>query len=309
MGHTLNASARIGSRLLAALTLGTLIIAPSISAQTVESVGSQKDRCLRKLEKVERNLDNTNAAVDRIKRLRQAAQDAEAQQADAFLEKAANKIEYTSNRVERCRNQLEKIESDLANVSTGNQCPKCISSNVNLFCRQIESIYSENADLMSEIVGFERTLRASASVHELMKRTDNALAAVDSQTRAGSARLRAAAALQEKARKALAANNLDAAMGFALEAGDSVAGVAARKPVAGPLDDEIARVSGWIEEARKAIGAGNGAKSSVVLEKAEAHFEKAKALYAQGKTDDSRTELAIAGKFAAAAINLAERKE
>ena len=309
MRQSQSASVRHGFRLLAPFALGIVIAAPLLFGQTVESVTSQKDRCLRKLEKAERNLDNINAALDRIKRLRRASSETEAQRVDAFLEKAQNKIEYSNNRIERCRNQLEKIVSDLANEAGVNQCPKCISSNVTLFCRQIESIYSENADLASEMAGFERTLRASASVHELLKRTDGIIAAVDSQTAAASSRLKAAYSLQEKARKALASNNLDAAMGYALEAGDSAAGLAGKKPEKGPLDDEIARVSGWIEEAKKAVNCGNASKSSVVLEKAVAHFEKAKALYAQGKTDDSRTELAIAGKFAATAINLAERKE
>jgi chromosome segregation ATPase len=139
-----------------------IVIASMASAQTVESVTSQKDRCLRKLEDIERNLENCAIGIERIKRLRPDSTSITAA-TDAFIEKTQSKIEYMHSRIERSRNQVEKIENDLQSVKSGGKCPKCIGSDVNLFCRHVESLFSENADLTNMINQFERSLRAAAS--------------------------------------------------------------------------------------------------------------------------------------------------
>jgi hypothetical protein len=142
--------------------LPLIAIASMASAQTVESVTSQKDRCLRKLEDIERSLENCAIGIERIKRLQPDSTSITAS-ADAFIEKTQSKIEYMRSRIERSRNQVEKIETDLQSVKSGGKCPKCIGSDVNLFCRQVESLFSENADLTNMINQFERSLRAGAS--------------------------------------------------------------------------------------------------------------------------------------------------
>jgi hypothetical protein len=280
-----------------------------VSAQSVESVTSQKERCLRKLEKVERSLETITAGIERVRRLRQASKE-NSVSSDAFIEKSQSKVEYLNNRIERTRNQLEKIESDLQNAQNGKQCPKCIASDVNLFCRQIESLYTENGDLGSEVNGFERTLRASVSVTDLCKRNDLLLAAIDSLTRSGNCRYQAAVTLQENARSAIASNKLDAAMAFALEAGDSVAAIPSKRQVRCPLDSSIERISKRLTEARKsATGKDTTGKADRILAKAQEHFEKGKAQCIAGKTEEARTELSIAEKFIATAISSAGRAE
>jgi hypothetical protein len=154
-------------------------IASMASAQTVESVTSQKDRCLRKLEDIERSLENSaGGGIERIKRLRLDSTSAAA--TDAFVEKTQSKIEYMRSRIERARNQVEKIENDLQSVKSGGKCPKCIGSDVNLFCRHVESLFSENADLTSAMNQFERSLRADASSGNLDAVKRSALEAGDS---------------------------------------------------------------------------------------------------------------------------------
>ena len=274
-------------------------------AQSVESVTSQKERCLRKLEKVERSLETITAGIERVSRLRQASKEGGVS-SDAFIEKSQSKVEYLNNRIERARNQLEKIESDLQDAQGGKQCPSCIASDVNLFCRQVESLYTENSDLQNEVNQFERTLRSSVSVIELCKRNDLLLAAIDSQARAGNDGYRAAVALQEKARAAIASNKLDAAMAFALEAGDSVSALSSKKQGPCPLAPEIERISKQLTKARESIaGKDSDEKAERILTKAQEHLEKGKSLCDSGKTKEARTELSIAEKFIATATDQA----
>jgi hypothetical protein len=226
---------------------------------------------------------------------------------DAFIEKSQSKVEYLNNRIERTRNQLEKIESDLQNVQSGKQCPKCIASDVNLFCRHIESLYTENGDLGSEVNGFERALRASVSVAELCKRNDLLLSAVDSPARTGDSRYQAAKTLQEKARSAIAANKLDAAMAFALEAGDSAAAIPSNKRADCTLAADIERISKRLTEAHEsAAGKDTDGKADRILTKAREHLEKGKSQCDAGKTEEALTELSIAEKFIAAVAGRAE---
>jgi chromosome segregation ATPase len=161
------------------LLLLFITIASMASAQTAESVTSQKDRCLRKLEDIERNLENSASGIERIKRLRLDSKSSAAP-TDAFVEKTQSKIEYMHSHIERVRNQVEKIENDLQSVKSGGKCPKCIGSDVNLFCRHVESLFSENADLTSAINQFEHLLRAEASSGNRDAATGFALEAGDS---------------------------------------------------------------------------------------------------------------------------------
>lgn len=273
------------------------------AAQSVESVTSQKERCLRKIEKVERALENVSAGLDRIKHLRQASSGGSAA-ADAFVEKSQSTLEYMNNSIERARNQLEKIESDLQKMGSGNQCSSCIASDVNLFCRHVESLYTENSDLVNDVVAYERTLRASVSANELCERTNALLASVDSSTRKTSTVYRAATALLAKARAAMKSNEPASAMAFALEANDSAAAIRSGKQVDCPLSAEIEQISKRLSEAlRSAAGNNTDGKADRILTKAQTHFDKGKNLCASGKTEEARTELSIADKFITSAIN------
>ena len=286
----------------------TLIAGGAVSmtaAQSVESVTSQKERCLRKLEKVERALENVSAGLDRIKRLRQASS-GDGAAADAFVEKSQSTLEYMNNRIERARNQLEKIESDLQKAGSGNQCPSCIASDVNLFCRHAESLYTENSDLMNDVAAYERTLRASVSANELCDRTDALLATVDSSIRKTSTGYRAATALLAKARAAMKSNEPAAAMAFALEANDSAAAIPSGKKAPCALGPDIERISERLSKTRQSAAIKNmSGKAERILTKAQEHLDKGKALCAAGKTEEARTELSIADKFITSAIDQA----
>jgi hypothetical protein len=273
------------------------------TAQSVESVTSQKERCLRKLEKVERALENVTAGLERIKRLRQASSGGSAA-AEAFVEKSQSTLEYMNNRIERARNQLEKIESDLQKAGSGKKCPSCISSDVNLFCRHVESLYTENSDLMNDLVTHERTLRASVSANELCDRTDALLASLDSSIRKTSTGYRAATALLAKARAAMKSNEPASAMAFALEANDSAAAIPSGKKASCALGPDIERISERLSKTRQsATVKDTSGKAERILTKAQEHLDKGKALCAAGKTEEARTELSIAEKFITTAIN------
>ena len=289
------------------LLAGAPLFSPA--AQSVESVTSQKERCLRKLEKVERSLENVTAGIERVRRLRQSSKESGVS-SDAFIEKSQSKVEYLNNRIERVRNQLEKIESDLQNTQSGTQCPSCIASDVNLFCRQIESLYTENGDLQNEVNGFERTLRSSVSVIELCKRNDLLLKTVDSLAAIENSRYQAAVTLQEKARSAIASNKLDAAMAFALEAGDSLATLASENRDRCLLAPDIERISKRLTKAREsAARKDTEGKAERILTKAQEHLEKAKSHCDAGETKEGRTELSIAEKFIETAIDQAGSKK
>jgi hypothetical protein len=284
-----------------ALLAGAAVSMPA--AQSIESVTSQKERCLRKLEKVERALENVTAGLDRIKRLRQASSGGSAA-TDAFVEKSQSALEYMNNRIERARNQLEKIESDLQKVQNGNQCPACIASDVNLFCRHSESLYTENSDLMTDVASYERTLRASVSASGLCDRTDALLASVDSSALRGNSRYYAARLLQDKARAAIASRNPAEAMAFALAAGDSAAAIPSGKQAPCALGPDIERISKRLSKAREsAIVKDTSGKAERILAKAQEHLDKGKARCAAGKTEEARTELSIAEKFITTAID------
>jgi hypothetical protein len=273
------------------------------AAQSVESVTSQKERCLRKLEKVERALENVTAGLDRIKRLRQASSGGGAA-TDAFVEKSQSALEYMNNRIERARNQLEKIESDLQKVQNGNKCPSCIASDVNLFCRHVESLYTENSDLTNDVVAYERTLRASVSATQICDRTDALLASLDSSARMDNSRYRAARLLLGKARAAIASHEPAEAMALALEAGDSAAAISLGKQARCPIGPDIERISERLSKAREsATVKDTSGKAERILTKAQGHLDKGKARCAAGKTEEARTELSIAEKFITTAID------
>jgi hypothetical protein len=270
-----------------------------LAAQTVQSVTSQKERCLRKLEKVERSLENVAARLDRMRRLKQASKEND-MSSDAGIEKSQSKVEYLNNRIERVRNQLDKIESDLQKVQGGKACPSCIAADVNLFCRHIESLYTENGDLVNAINECERSLRSSLSVTELCKRNDLLLGAVDTQARKGNSRFQAALSLQEKARAAVASNDPVSAMDFALAAGDSAAAIMPQKQAACLLGPDMEEISNRLNRTRESVAAKDTTgKAERILAKAQEHLEKAKSLCNAGKTNDARTELSIADKFIA----------
>jgi septal ring factor EnvC (AmiA/AmiB activator) len=274
-------------------------------AQSVESVTSQKERCLRKLEKVERSLETITAGIERVSRLRQASKEGGVS-SDAFIEKSQSKVEYLNNRIERARNQLEKIESDLQKAGSGNQCPSCIASDVNLFCRHAESLYTENSDLMNDVAAYERTLRASVSANELCDRTDALLASLDSSIRKTSTGYRAATALLAKARDAMKSNEPAAAMAFALEANDSAAAIPSGKKAPCALGPDIERISKRLNKARESASVKDtSGKAERILAKAQEHIEKGKARCSAGKTEEARTELSIAEKFITTAIDQA----
>jgi hypothetical protein len=135
--------------------IGLLVLAvSSIAENDTRTVQSDFDLCKGEMERVERSVQRFQDAIVRLKR---AIDNAAVEKQEGLVNAIASfesKIEYFRGRYDRAAAQADKIRSDLKNVN-GPVCPSCISSSVNLYCRNSETLLADIEEYIAKASEFE----------------------------------------------------------------------------------------------------------------------------------------------------------
>jgi hypothetical protein len=123
------------------------------------SVEAEFERCETTIERSRRELARFEEVIQRLKRSMDKATLDSTHTAVRDVFRLTNRIEYLRSRIDRLNGQRDKIRNDLRNVK-GPSCPSCISSSVNLYCRNGENLAGELDDCLSEATALEDQLRS-----------------------------------------------------------------------------------------------------------------------------------------------------
>lgn len=246
-------------------------------AASPDQVRSRRERCVRRLERVERRLHDLEITVDRIERL----DTGENEETRRFLETARDRIDYFRGRLDRVRNQDRRIADDLRRLGSGDACPDCLASEVRLMCRQVENLAAELGDYHAEVGRQEPALRRRAGTAEVIERTARMLASACPDSGGNTDPCARAAALLDSARAERDAGNEDTAMDRALKAGDLLAPLL---PAGGPrssLEQRLDRLGKRADGIRGRIEPDKDRAAATLLDKASAHLREARTLGAR----------------------------
>ncbi len=138
------------------LTVMLVVSVPPIALadSDTRTVQAEFDRCESAMERVKRDMLRFEATVDRLKRTFDGLTAAKDQEAVQALLKLENRVDYLRGRIDRSAGQRDKIRSDLKAVS-GATCPSCITSSVNLYCRNGETLTREIEEYLADASALE----------------------------------------------------------------------------------------------------------------------------------------------------------
>ena len=119
----------------------------------IRSVQADFDRCETDMERVKRELLRFEQAVKRCRRLLSQNNGLQQRFTDDVA-KYENRVDYFRGRIDRSFGQRDKIRTDLRNIK-GTTCPSCITSSVELYCRNSENLTNDINDYISQITALE----------------------------------------------------------------------------------------------------------------------------------------------------------
>ncbi len=105
-------------------------------------VQSEFDRCKGIMERVDRSIQRFQDAVASLKRSLDAASAKNREGAVREMSALESRVEYFRSRFDRAVAQADKIRNDLKSVK-GGRCSSCISSSVNMYCRNAETMLTD----------------------------------------------------------------------------------------------------------------------------------------------------------------------
>ncbi|MBD3239166.1 MAG: hypothetical protein GF331_01165, partial [Chitinivibrionales bacterium] len=121
-------------------------------------MAASKDRCLQRLERAERLMDDLRRAVEGVqRRMSQGAERGGARLAGQ-LEQARSQVEHLRVRADNAWNRLDNIEGQLA--QSQGACSQCLTTSVELFCTQVERLETDAADQLRRFREVERAASA-----------------------------------------------------------------------------------------------------------------------------------------------------
>jgi|GEM_PF-3476145 len=127
---------------IASLLLLSCISLCAGAGSQMRTVESTFERCESVMERVKRDMLRFEEEVERLRRSFDAqAASADDKTAQAIL-KLENRVDYLRGRIDRTASQRDKVRNDLKNIS-GPICPTCVSTAVDLYCRNSESLTRE----------------------------------------------------------------------------------------------------------------------------------------------------------------------
>lgn len=129
------------------------------------SVEAEFERCETTMERTRRELVRFEEVMQRVKRSLDNTTLDSTQSAVRDVFKLTNRIEYLRSRIDRSNGQRDRIRNDLRNVK-GPSCPSCLSSSVDLYCRNGENLAGEIDDCLSQATVLEDRLHGLQSPHD-----------------------------------------------------------------------------------------------------------------------------------------------
>ncbi len=138
---------------LAALAVFVLCIISR--AASVDQTAATKDRCLQRLERAERLMDDLRRAVERIEGAAGGGDDSRLM---GQLEQARSHVEHLRVRADNAWNRLDNIEGQLA--QSEGVCSQCVATSVELFCTQVERLEADASDDLRRLREIERNVSA-----------------------------------------------------------------------------------------------------------------------------------------------------
>ena len=136
-----------------------LCLARAATGSDIRSVETQFDRCESTMERINREILRFEEAVERLKRLVERNRERYGDY-EKNIVKLENRVDYFRSRFDRSTGQRDKIRTDLNNVS-GTTCPSCITSSVDLYCRNSETLTSELEDYFTRVSALEDRITSS----------------------------------------------------------------------------------------------------------------------------------------------------
>jgi hypothetical protein len=125
-------------------------------------VQSEFDRCRGIMERVDRSIERYQDVIASLKRAIDAASPEKREGLIREMNSLENRVEYFRSRFDRAAGQADKIRSDLKAVK-GGRCSSCISSSVNMYCRNAETMLTDIEEQIAKAAQFGSGLeRASA---------------------------------------------------------------------------------------------------------------------------------------------------
>ncbi len=122
------------------------------------TVQAEFDRCTATMERVERSLRRFDDALERMKQNIGNHVPGKREEWSGEMTALENRIEYFRNRFERVRGQADKIRDDLKNL-TGPACQSCVSSGVELYCRNSESLLTDLEEYLNKASDLEARMQ------------------------------------------------------------------------------------------------------------------------------------------------------
>jgi hypothetical protein len=147
---------RAVSRVCAAVLLAA---AAGAADSDTRSVQSEFDRCAAVMERVEREMRRYEESVKRLMRTAEETPRSVPREVTQDLGNLEGRIEYFRRRIDRAAAQADRIRGDLKGVK-GPTCPSCVSSSVNLYCRNGERLLAEIGDYASRASALQGRLRS-----------------------------------------------------------------------------------------------------------------------------------------------------
>ena len=146
----------MGIRHFAHQTVILLIITAAAYASAEEdtrSVQADFDRCKSTMERVDRSIQRYKDIIIRLKQLSRTEGDS-ASRTGASLE---SRFDHFRGRFDRASGQADKIRDDLKNIK-GPSCPSCVSSSVNMYCRNAETLLNDLEEHIAKAADLENRM-------------------------------------------------------------------------------------------------------------------------------------------------------
>ncbi|MBN1575220.1 MAG: hypothetical protein JW913_01615 [Chitinispirillaceae bacterium] len=128
------------------------------------TVEAEFDRCESTMERVNRDMLRFEEAVGRLKRALDGSKAAVDQETMQSFLKLENRVDYLRGRIDRSAGQRDKIQGDLK--SSGATCPSCVTSSVNLYCRNGEMLTREIEKCLAEASALENQIYSRSKTAE-----------------------------------------------------------------------------------------------------------------------------------------------
>lgn len=271
-----------------------------VGAEDIESARARLELCSDQLNRTEYELDRTEQTIEDLRDIDIATGSPE--NLAGTLESLSSRHDLLKRRLTRARTQYARIKDRLGDLS--GSCPDCISSDVDLFCRQAENVYSESGELLDRIRETTGTAKSRAAATKALNRAQHALeearmlAAVAEETAnadSGHAALAEAHKACENAAQTLANDELQRTTDWAFRCAKN-AEQAAKLLSASGMSEEAgwARLNALSQELSRQVAGSADPKTAKIFELANHHLTEARTLINQKRAEEAVAELRIA---------------